>query len=455
MTRRAVYFGSMRAIRGPLGVAALAVVLLVPGREAARPLVLHGPDRQTKELVGLVFADDGARLSQLDESTLEPFGPRSARIGFAGTWALERPDGHLAAIATTLFANDSKQVVRFVNLSSRRLVRRTIQLDGYAWALLWARPDRLVAVVASTCCDGRAAVETFDTGSRKLVSRRELDGDIGTLARSPDGLVVLETPRNAIGPARLDAIGADGSLRSVALDRVVAGATWPQDSSGDPLGTQREAALAVDPDGYRAYVVQPDGPAAEIALGTLAVSYHDLSAPRSLLRRFSAWFTPAAAAKGMNGPRRTAAWLGDGLLAVTGSDEHSVRKNDSSIEMGYDPAGLAILDTRDWSIQRLDPGADTVTVADGVLLATGRRLAPGQDTPTGMGLAAYGADRSLRFRLFQGASSWVVRTLGGRAYVENGIGQESIAVVDLGSGAVLQQRPGPLAAPLLDDAPVG
>src|SRR5204863_449886 len=84
------------------------------------------------------------------------------------------------------------------------------------------------------------------------------------------------------------------------------------------------------------------------------------------------------------------------------------------------PAGLAIVDTRDWSIQRLDPGADTVTVADGVLLATGRRLAPGQDTPTGMGLAAYGADRSLRFRLFQGSSSWVLRALDGRAYDEKG-----------------------------------
>jgi len=449
-----VYFGSMRAIRGPLGVAALAVVFLLPGREAARPLVLHGPDRQAKELVGLVYADDGARLSQLDEGTLRPFGPRSARIGFVGTWALDRSGGHLAAIATTLFANDSNQVVRFVDLRSRRLVRRTIRLDGYAWALLWARPDRLVAVV-STCCDGRAAIETFDTGSRKLVSSHALDGGVGTLARSPDGLVVLETPSNAIGPSRLDAIAADGTVRSVALDRVIAGVTWPQDTSSDPLGTQREPALAVDPDGYRAFVVQPDGPAVEIALRTLAVSYHDLVAPRSLLRRFSDWFAPAAAAKGMNGPRRTAAWLGDGLLAVTGSDEHAVRKSDSSIAMSYDAAGLAIVDTRDWSIQRLDPGADTVTVADGVLLATGRRLAPGQDTPTGMGLAAYGADRSLRFRLFQGSSSWVLQALDGRAYVESGIGQESIAVVDLASGAVLAQRPGPLAMPLLGDAPVG
>ena len=48
-----------------------------------------------------------------------------------------------------------------------------------------------------------------------------------------------------------------------------------------------------------------------------------------------------------------------------------------------------------------------------------------------------------------------MRAIGGRAYVESGIGQESVAVVDLGSGAVLDQRRGPLPTPLLDDAPVG
>src|SRR5438128_3165504 len=128
----------MRTIRGPLGVAALVLVLVVPGREAARPLVLHGPERQAKELVGLVWSDDGARLSQLDEQTLQPLGPASARLGFVGTWALERGGRPLAAIAVTRFANDTTQVVRFVNLGTRRLVRRTIALDGDAWALQWA-----------------------------------------------------------------------------------------------------------------------------------------------------------------------------------------------------------------------------------------------------------------------------------------------------------------------------
>jgi hypothetical protein len=448
-----VYLGSMRTIRGPLGIAALVLVFVVPGREAARPLVLHGPERQAKELVGLVWADDGARLSQLDEQTLQPLGPPSARLGFASTWAVERGGRPLAAIAVTRFANDSTQVVRFVNLGTRRLVRRTIALDGDAWALQWARPDRLVAIVWK-CCAGGIAVETFDTGSRRLVSSTDLAGNIGTMARAADALVVLETPSNAIGPSRLDVVAADGSIRSAALDRVLAGSRWPDDGTSDPVGTQREPALAVDRDADRVYVIQPDGPAAAIDLGTLAVSYHDLSAPRSVLERFSAWFAPAAQAKGLDGPRRTATWLGDGLLAVTGSDEHAVRTA-GSIQMGLDPAGLAIVDTLDWSIARLDPGADTASVADGLLLATGRRLALGQQTPTGMGLAAYGADRSLRFRLFSGASAWVLATVAGRAYVQTAGADMAVSVVDLASGKVVEERRGPVPTPLLGDAPVG
>src|SRR5438128_9881822 len=113
----------MRTIRGPLGVAALVLVLVAPGRQAARPLVLHGPERQARELVGLVWADDGARLSQLDEQTLQPLGPPSARLGFVGTWALERGGRPLAASDVNRFCGDTTQVVRFGIVRTRHLVR--------------------------------------------------------------------------------------------------------------------------------------------------------------------------------------------------------------------------------------------------------------------------------------------------------------------------------------------
>lgn len=443
----------MRLVPGPLAVGVLSLVLFVPGRETSRPLVLHGPQRQTKESIGLVWRYDGAYLARIDERSLRQTGPRRGRLGYVGSWAFAEPGGGLLAVATQLWTNDTTQVVRFVDVGSLRLIPKTVPLGGYASALLWARPDRLVAVVNDLSGRGSSVV-TIDTGSRQIVSRRTLDGDVAAVARAADALVVLETPRNAIGASHLDVVAADGTLSSVALDRVTAGTAWPEQDGvvSDPFGTQRVPALAVDPDGYRAYVVQPDGPAADVSLRTLAVSYHDLRAPDSVLARFGAWLTPPAVAKGMDGPVRAGTWLGDGLMALTGFDEHVVRKADNA-DVTTSPAGLAIVDTRDWSIRVLDPGADSVTAADGLLLATGRRGSSGQEQATGMGLAAYGPDRSLQFRLFPGVSSWVVAALAGRAYVEGAGGDSSVSVVDLSSGKVVEERRGPVPTPLLVDGP--
>jgi hypothetical protein len=60
--------------------------------------------------------------------------------------------------------------------------------------------------------------------------------------------------------------------------------------------------FAVDPSTGRAFVVSPDRLIAVVDLQTLEVSHH--GATRSL-------------AKAVDGPSRTAAWLGNGLLAVS------------------------------------------------------------------------------------------------------------------------------------------
>jgi hypothetical protein len=212
----------------------------------------------------------------------------------------------------------------------------------------------------------------------------------------------------------------------------------------------------VNPDGSRAYLVQPDGPAVVVDLRTLGVSYHDLAAPKSLLARFSAWLTPAAQAKGGNGPRRTATWLGDGLIAVTGTNEHAERDSNGGIKMSMAPAGLAIVDTRDWTIRALDPGADAVTPVDGLLLATGSRWSSDSQEPTGMGIAAYGPDRTMRFHLFAGRSAGLMTALAGRAYValNSNSGLSGVEVIDLESGKVVAERTSDLPVPILGDAPL-
>jgi hypothetical protein len=442
----------MRRPPGVLAVAALALVLATPGTESRRALELNGPARQTKETIGFLWQASGVRLVRIDEHSLRPIAGTGTRLGYVTAWAFAQPGGGLLAVSTHAHDLVTGDVLRFVELRGLRLVRRTVPLGGLGRALLWARLDRVVVIVQS-CCSPGASIVTIDTGSRRVVSSQELPGDVQAVARAADALVLLETPRNAIGAARLDVVSADGTLRTASLDRVVAGTTWPTDGS-DPIGTTRVPALAVDPAAYRAYVVQPDGPAAEVGLRSLAVTYHDLSAPRSTLARLSAWLTPNAVAKGLNGPRRIGRWLGDGLLAVTGTDEVAHADADGRMTLSGSPAGLAIVDVRDWTIETLDRGADAVTAAEGLLLATGSSYSSGDRETHGMGLAAYGPDRKLRFRLFQGTSSWVQAVLAGRAYVGRSGSGSLAAVVDLASGRVVEQRDVNLVpTPLLVDGP--
>jgi hypothetical protein len=301
--------------------------------------------------------------------------------------------------------------------------------------MLWANPHRIVALVQD-CCTNTVSIAVVDPGARRILSSVPLGGDAAVWTRAGDRLLVLVTPTNVIGPAQLLVVDATGGVRTVKLDRVVAGRSWPEDHSSG-LGTQQIPALAADPATGRAYVIQPDRPAAEIALDSLDVSYHDL-APASLAARLSAWLQPDAEAKGMNGTAWNAVALGNGFVAVTGAVEHAVI-NGNTEEMSSSPAGLAIVDVRNWTIRTLDRGADSVTATDGLLLVTGRTWTSTEQHMAGMGLAAYGSDTTLRFHLFAGDSAWVDQVWDGRAYVQlNG----KTTVVELATGRVVEQRTG-------------
>jgi hypothetical protein len=109
-----------------------------------------------------------------------------------------------------------------------------------------------------------------------------------------------------------------------------------------------------------------------------------------------------------------AQWLGDGLIAVSGSDAAIV---------GYDqadtPAGLRILDTRTWTERVIDPKADDFTLAGSTLL-TARN--------------GYGSDGRRRYRLPTGDS--LVRQ--GRLYV---IAHHHVQLRDPVTGATLRSFP--------------
>ena len=153
----------------------------------------------------------------------------------------------------------------------------------------------------------------------------------------------------------------------------------------------------------------------------------------------------------MSGPIRDAIWLGDGLLAVTGTDYSAkLSKKGKLLEFAGRAAGVQIVDTRRWTIRTLDPGGNAAVVADGTLLVTGGSFTskPTGTTSSRMGLVAYGADGSRRFQLFAGRRAYIAVVSGGRAYVS--VGGRTLSVVDLVSGQVVGSAP--LDIPYLIDA---
>src|SRR5262249_24610787 len=149
--------------------------------------------------------------------------------------------------------------------------------------------------------------------------------------------------------------------------------------------------------------------------GSHSVSYHHFAEQHSAIHRFAAWLTPAAEAKGINGPALNARWLGDGFVAVAGRDDSAVLDG-GNIHISHHPLGLRIIDTRDWTASVLDPGADAFAVGDGVLLARGSSWSSATHAESGMGLAAYGGDRVRRFEFRPGKAVWIGFVYRGRAY---------------------------------------
>ena len=158
----------------------------------------------------------------------------------------------------------------------------------------------------------------------------------------------------------------------------------------------------------------------------------------SLLARLHDWVEPQAAAKGLNGPVRTATYLGAGLLAVTGGDETASLDPNNKLRVTWMPSGLRFVDTTTWRTRLVDPGADAVDVDGGLLLATGSRWGS-DEAQTGMGLAVYGFDGVRRVSALRGAAAFVELSFRGHAYLSVP-DSRARKVVNLATGAVAERR---------------
>jgi hypothetical protein len=253
---------------------------------------------------------------------------------------------------------------------------------------------------------------------------------------------------------RLSVVDDRGRLRTVELPETVAGFVNPPDwSRPGAYGTSRDAGLAVDLEGGRAFMVAAGPTVAEVDLGSLKVSYHQLRQPVPLLRRLAHWLVPPAEAKLVAGSWRAACWLGGGTLAVWGGDARVVGDTPETQRSLQFPSGVRLIDTRTWTVGLLDPAATQVGWQAGRLLTHGGTWDDQAQRRRGVGLTVYGPGNGPPRHLLGTQAVDEARLHGDLVYASVDTGGELSArrVVSLRSGRVLASSEEPLPYLLLDD----
>jgi hypothetical protein len=429
----------VRETRGRLLVGAAVSVALLSLAGATRPPVTDAaPTTSAKTpapVLGISYRSPGGTLAWFDPLTLKTLPGRKAPLaGHLDSWAFSS-DRRMLAISGC--GAPRLPSVRVVNARSMRVIatRELSAQRGCARAVTWLGDERLLALVET---GDRAEVVMLDAGLRRVLSRVALpDGWVSGVGRTPQELVLVLSPRERIGAARVAVVGTDGALRVVSVDGVETGSVVDEGWVGDParmVHRMVQPGLAIDPDGRRAFLVAASGQIARIVLDTLAVTYHVAVPRRSLLHRLSAWFFPAAQAKLVEGPQREARWLGGGAIAVSGVDYSIGRSRTGDDRVYAEPAGLVLVDTGSWTARLLEPEASGFAAAPGGLVAQGGRWDSGEERGHGPGLVGYDLAGHERWRHDRGEYRWL-DSAGAYGIAYTGEGRAEI--VDLVYGLVL------------------
>jgi hypothetical protein len=444
-----------------LGVPVAAVLVVVGGcavggggdrsttsKTVVVPPVPLSPARVGGPLVGVVSSENMAvELARLDPRTLRPVP--GGRLKLEGTWPMlaVAPDRSMAVLGSE--AGDLT-VVDLVHLRRLGAVRTDLRGEAaFGWS--WVGRSRLLLV--GTAHEAATDVLAVDVHARRVIRQQRFAGVVQGYARLPHGLALLVTPANAIGRARLVVSDANAGLRTVTLTEITAGFKQLDDTDGSgPRMEQAVPGIAADPAGRRIYVVPGGGPVAEVDVASMEVTYHRLGRSASPLQRLARWWAPPAEAKIISGPSRSALWLGDGQLAVTGYDG-STKGHHMEV-----PSGLELIDTADWTARQVDRHSSSAMLAAGRLLAFGTAFGTGQNGANqGYGLTLYGpGDRQPVHRFGAKQAGWI-QVYGDLAYVQlmdaNLSNLEGYAVVDLRSGRVLDRGTGNVPELLVPDRP--
>jgi hypothetical protein len=378
---------------------AAAVVLAAPAAAA---------QKVPPSVLGVLWYDGRtAAVAKLDPLTLEPRAQSSVVNGPAALVA-RSPDGRRALFsvgeaATTL---------------------RVLDLDTMTWSAPFLAPGTSGEIALWTQDDGLVLLQSGDvswvsvvdptTGRQKLV--RMLRQIVVAAAPTRRSIIAVLAPTAKIGRARLAVVDERGGVRSIPLRGITAGSKIV---SSQPFRMRtRVPALAVDPSGERAVVVAATGSVVDVDLATLTPSAHLLAARTLAVRR-----------KSIEGTFRTARWFG-AFVAVTGYNW------DPSAPDRAEPAGLWLVDTRDWSARSIDPNATAAVVADGHLVAVRDFWNADAQRLEGVEATGYDADARQVFDVFVPGMSWLSGVAGSYLY----LAADNLAhfeIVDAATGAVV------------------
>lgn len=372
-------------------------------------------------LMGIVGNYEFGHLARFDPVTLRP-GSRRVDLGdYQAGWSFSPTRSEL------VLGNDNESCVggarrlRFVDLARMKALGDVrLTADGPVEATAWPDATHVLAVVAVSDCltTKHTVVFSVDVPGRRVVAETPVPGDLFGSSMLQGRLVLLLGPQGRIGPARIATVDALGRVRETVLGQIEAGRVLPTATSSSSLTKLDVPALAVDAGSGTAYVVPAGDRLATVDLHTMHVSYHNLSEKTSLFSRFLRWLDSTAQAKGDNGPTREAVWLGNGQLAVTGQDSTFNGRSYFNWSMAVTPAGLRIIDTRNWSFRTINPDISQVQFEGEQLLATGGTYDGSHDSSrsTFTGLIAYSLSGQERYRLFNGTEVDKLTAIGSRGY---------------------------------------
>jgi len=414
------------------------VGLLVTASVVAVVLFTAPTGKGDSSLVAVWHSDvDCVRTSlvRLDPATLRPRGGDRLRLrGYYDKQPVFSPDRTRAALGgasgTLLFANVAE-------LRREASVRVGSPYED-AEVVAWPTDQRLVALDVSSDAHrvGLTKIVVVDTAHARVVQARRLFrwAATGTGSTQAGRVAVLVVSWTRLSPPRLLVVGADGLIHEVTLDRLRAGVG--NSRSGEAV---RFPGLAVDPQGERAFVVNEGEPVAVVDLATLQVRYRHVAGLASPGREAAGHAKPTGTSNPRHGPSRVAKWLGGGLIAVSGTKSYTGPTH-RWLGEARAPAGLQVIDTRNWRVRTFDRRPTDFQWLDGRLVTYARVWDPA--TRRVRGDALVGFDRAGR-RVYRihGNSRTHWQAFHGRIYVDDGPSRLD-AVLDPRNGHELGRVPG-------------